>query len=125
MSLPYLGNVLDGWMNLQNIYNITQSIDERGNVVKTAAPRTVMMMLQPIPPEKLKEIPQENRSDSWWTLYIKELDLSLEMNDVIQINYGGTIRSYQIKIRTNWGAYGYCEYSCIEYEGKPAEVSND
>jgi hypothetical protein len=125
MSVPYLGDVLDGWLSNQTISKITQSVDEYGHVMRSAVAQKKMMMLQPMPPEKLKQIPQESRSDSWWTLYVKESDLSLEMDDIIGVIYAGAMRSYQIKERNNWGQYGYCEYSCIEYEGQPVEVSTN
>ncbi|GBR73937.1 hypothetical protein NO1_1196 [Candidatus Termititenax aidoneus] len=125
MSLPYLGDVLEGWLSNETIYKVVQTIDDRGNVKNMATPMIRMMMIQPMSAEELNQIPQESRSDSWWTLYIQESDLSLEMDDVIQTNYAGTMRLYQIKKRTNWGRCGYCEYSCVEYEGQPAEVSTN
>jgi hypothetical protein len=74
-----------------------------------------------MPREQLKEIPQEERSDSWWSILIKEPDLSLNMDDIIFVRYRGALRGYRIRERQNWGSSGYCRYAAVEYEGEMPE----
>lgn len=124
MAVPYVGNVLNGWCRNQTVYLVDQSVDQHGNTIKVAIPIVKKMMLQAMPSEDLKEIPQESRSDGWWRILIKERDLSLNMNDIIFVNYAGRLRGFQIKKRGNWGQYGYCRYDALEYEGKMPEVQN-
>jgi len=123
MSVPYVGNVLNGWVKPRTIYMVKKTIVD--GLVKEQVEKSVMRMnLQPMPNEKLKEVPAEQRHWSWWSILIKEPDVFFEFDDLIWTYMKGSIKGYRIKERQNWGETGYCRYAAIEdYTQMPEAIS--
>ena len=113
MSIPYVGNALNGWVKPQTVYSVKKTVID--GLVKEQAVKSVKRMnLQPMPKERHKDMPAEQRSWSWWSILIKEADVSFGMDDLIWVTYRGKLRGYRIKERQNWGAAGFCRYAAIE-----------
>jgi len=113
LSIPYVGNVLNGWVKRQTVYTVKKTVAD-GLVKERAVKSTKRMNLQPMPKERLKQIPAEQRHWSWWSILIKEADISFAFDDLVWVTYQGKLRSYRIKERQNWGEAGYCRYAAIE-----------
>ena len=123
MSIPYVGNVLNGWVKPQTVYTVKKTVEE--GLVKEKAVKSVKRMnLQPRPKEQLKELPAEQRHWSWWSILIKEADVSFGIDDLIWVNYRGKLQGYRIKERQNWGEAGYCRYAAIEDFSELPEITD-
>ena len=113
MSIPYVAGAINSWVNPHTVYMILKTVEE--GLVKEQAIKTVRWMnLQPMPKEQLKQVPAEQRAWSWWSILVKEADVSFGFDDIIWVMYQGKFRGYRIKERQNWGAAGYCRYAAIE-----------
>ena len=123
MSIPYVGNVLNGWVKPRTIFTVTKTVEE--GLVKEQAVKSVKRMnLQPMPKEMLKQVPVEQRHWSWWSILIKEADVSFGFDDLIWTYYQGSLKGYRIKERQNWGVAGYCRYAAIEDFTEMPEVED-
>jgi len=113
LSIPYVGNVLNGWVKRQTVYTVKKTVVE-GLVKEQAVASVKRMNLQPMPKEQLKQMPAEQRHWSWWSILIKESDISFKFDDLVWVTYRGKLRTYRIKERQGWGEAGYCRYAAIE-----------
>jgi len=108
MAVPNMARTLRGWVKLTKCYTVVQSVVDYETVeVKTAI--NLKLNKQPVPPEKVVQLPEYDRAWKWWSFIIQKGPL-LAVDDIIEISGIG----YRIKIRTDWSESGFQKYQAIE-----------
>lgn len=108
MPVPNMKRTLRGWVKNTTVKIITQSVVdyETSEAITTT---TLKINKQPVPPEKVDQRPEYDRSWKWWSFIVQDGPL-LKDDDIIEIDGTG----YRIKQRTDWSESGFQKYQAIE-----------
>ena len=108
MSVPYMGNVLNGWTSITTVDIITQSVVDF-ETVETKVSVTLDCNFQPMPDFKVDKKVGEERTWKWWSIIVYEGQI-LNTGDIIVKDS----KNYRIMSGSDWTQSGFQKYEAIE-----------
>ena len=115
MSIPNVSGALRGWTKRRKVRVITKQVVNHLNTYR-AEIITLDMNLQPLQPEKVRRLREEQRAWKWYSMITKAGDRLLKIDDQIQVN--GVL--YSVGSVQPWDEGGYRRYECYEsFAGLP------
>lgn len=109
MSVPNVSGTLRGWTKRRKVRVITKRVVNHLNTF-VAEIVELNMNIQPLQPERVRRLREEQRAWKWYSMITKSSDRLLKIDDQIQIN--GIL--YAIGSVQPWDEGGYRRYECYE-----------
>ena len=109
MSIPNVSGALRGWTKRRKVRVITKQVVNHLNTYR-AEIITLDMNLQPLQPERVRRLREEQRAWKWYSMVTKAGGRVLKIDDQIQVN--GI--NYAIGSVQPWDEGGYRRYECYE-----------
>jgi hypothetical protein len=113
MSVPYLGNVLKGWMEKISVAIFTGQTVVNGETVDGTDPQILNMNLQPMPSMQVARKPEGDRAWDWWNIIIKDGPY-LKKGTVFSIDRDSVTETYRIEKANDWRKSGFSKYEAIK-----------
>lgn len=109
MSIPVVSGALRGWTRKREVRVITKRVVNFLNTF-VAEIIEIDMNLQPLQPERVRRLREEQRAWKWYSMITKSSGRLLKIDDQIQVN--GIL--YAIGSVQQWDEGGYRRYECYE-----------
>ena len=110
MGIPNVSGALRGWTKKRTIRKIEQTVVDFETVHTVTDERQLPINIQPTPEEEVRRMPEEQRSWTFWTLFIRDGSRRYSIDDILLVD--GT--AYKIKSVSDWRAGGFTKYISVE-----------
>ena len=108
MPVPNMKRTLRGWVRNTNVKIVNQVVVDF-ETSPTEVDTVLKINKQPVPAEKVVQLPEYDRSWKWWSFIVQDGPL-LKIDDIIEIDSVG----YRIKELSDWSESGFQKYKAIE-----------
>lgn len=108
-GLPQMAQAMNGWLMRLTRVRVTQRI-EAGFVVNDEAKFAFQGVMQPFGPEKIKLLPEGQRSWKWWNLHCYARESVLVTNDVVLFQN----KRYKVMEEKDYGLNNFRSYALVE-----------
>jgi len=109
MAVPNLSRAVRGWTKRKTVKIITKATVNH-KVTESTSNTTLNINVQPMPARQVDRKPEGERSWSWWSIIIRDPNVLLKTDDIVEVDGAG----YRITKGNDWRRSGFTKYEAIQ-----------